>query len=788
MVMDIRNFYINAAERHTLNCQANGSLTADTMPESGARLRANPRLSENTQRTKTNPGGLPSPSLFMTSQKNIAILRVTYLRGPNIWTYRPVIEAWVDIGTLEDFPSNTLTGFYDRLTTWLPGLIEHKCSPGVRGGFLERLREGTWAAHILEHVTLELQNLAGMQTSFGKARQTSQRGVYKVAFRTRQEQVGRAALQAGRDLLVAAINDTPFDLKAAQEHLADMVDSLCLGPSTAHIVDAATDRQIPHIRLTEGNLVQLGYGSAQRRIWTAETDQTSAIAEEIASDKDLTKSLLKACGVPVPEGELVKSAQAAWEAAQNVGFPVALKPYDGNHGRGVSLDLHQEGEVKAAYELAHRKGGGSVIVEKFIAGDEHRLLVVGKRVIAAAKGDSLHVVGDGISNIDVLADQQINCDPRRGRGEDSPLNQILPSNSAEVLLELERVGLTPESIPAKDQKVLIQRNGNVALDVTDQLHPSIAAAAALAARVVGLDIAGVDMVLEDCAKPLKAQQGAVIEVNASPGLLSHIKPSNGNGQPVGKAILAHLFEPQTTGRIPIIGVTGTHHTGRISRLVAWLVHISGNHVGLACSEGLYLDSRRVDARDSTHWEAGQRILMNRSVQAAVFENPSTAVLGEGLAYDKCDVGVVTDVTWQESLKAFDILDAEQTFKVARTQVDVILPTGTAVLNAQDSQTLELADLCDGKVIFYALSETHPTLVAHRQAGERAVFVKNGAIILAQGLQEVTLLSLASLKPSKAAQPEMVMAAVGAAWALDIPAELIAAGLRTFESNPQKTPY
>ena len=724
----------------------------------------------------------------MTSQKNIAILRVTYLRGPNIWTYRPVIEAWVDIGTLEDHPSNTLTGFYERLTTWLPGLIEHKCSPGVRGGFLERLREGTWAAHILEHVTLELQNLAGMQTSFGKARETSQRGVYKVAFRTRQEHVGRAALQAGRDLLLAAINNTSFDLQAAQAHLADMVDSLCLGPSTSHIVDAATDRQIPHIRLTEGNLVQLGYGSAQRRIWTAETDQTSAIAEEIASDKDLTKSLLKACGVPVPEGVLVHSADEAWEAAHSVGVPVALKPYDGNHGRGVSLNLYQEAEIKAAYALAHLKGGGSVIVEKFIAGDEHRLLVVGKRVIAAAKGDSLYVVGDGVSTMNTLIDQQINSDPRRGSGEDFPLNLVDLEESAEVVLELERVGLNPQSIPAKGQKVLIQRNGNVALDVTDQVHPSVAAAAALAARVVGLDIAGVDMVLEDCALPLQAQQGAVIEVNASPGLLSHIKPANGSGQPVGQAIMAHLFEPHSTGRIPIVGVTGTHHTGRISRLVAWLVHISGNHVGLACSEGLYLDGRRVDARDSSHWEAGQRILMNRSVQAAVFENPSTTVLGEGLAYDKCDVGVVTDVTWQDNLQAFDILDAEQTFKVARTQVDVILPTGTAVLNAQDSQAPALAALCDGKVIFYALSESHPTLHAHRQAGERVVFVKSGAIVLAQGMQEVTLLSLTSLKPSKAAQPEMVMAAVAAAWALDIPAELIAAGLRTFESNPQKTPY
>lgn len=724
----------------------------------------------------------------MTDKKNIEILRVTHLRGPNIWTYRPVIEAWVDIGELENHPSNTIPGFYERLSAFLPGLIEHHCSPGVRGGFLQRVQEGTWAAHILEHVTLELQNLAGMRTGFGKARQTSKPGVYKIAFRTRQEQVGREALAAARDLVMAAIHDTPYDIATTVSHLREKVDSLCLGPSTAHIVDAATARQIPSIRLTEGNLVQLGYGINQRRIWTAETDQTSAIAEEIASDKDLTKSLLQSCGVAVPEGQLVRSADEAWEAAKDIGVPVAVKPYDGNHGRGVSLDLHTQADVEAAYQLAHRKGGGSVIVEKFIPGNEHRLLVVGKRVVAAARGETVSVIGDGISTIDALADLQINIDPRRGSGEDAPLNTVNPSESAEVILELERAGLTPESIPAKDQKVLIQRNGNVAFDVTDIMHPTVAATAALAARIVGLDIAGVDMVLEDISKPMNSQRGAVIEVNASPGLLAHIKPAQGQGQPVGKAVIDHLFHVEKDGRIPIIGITGTQKTARIARLVAWLAHISGKHVGLACSEGLYLDGRQVVATDCAHWEAGQRLLINRSVQAAVFENGSKMILAEGLAYDKCSVGVITDVSWHESLNEFDILDAEQAYKVVRTQVDVILPSGTAVLNSADPQVVEMAELCDGKVIFYGLDPSQATMAEHRAAGERIVFVRDEQIVLAQGMEDIALLPLASLKPAKASQPEMVMAAVAAAWALNIPPELIGAGLRTFESSPKKTPY
>ncbi len=725
----------------------------------------------------------------MQDKINIEILRVTHLRGPNIWTYRPVIEAWVDIGDLENHPSNTIPGFYERLTTLLPGLIEHECSPGVRGGFLQRLQEGTWAAHILEHVCLEMQNLAGMRTGFGKARSTSTPGIYKIAFRTRHEKVGRAALQAGRALLLSAIKDTPFDMAQTVEDLTEMVDDLCLGPSTAHIVDAATARRIPNIRLTSGNLVQLGYGKAQRRIWTAETDQTSAIAEEIASDKDLTKALLKSCGVPVPEGELVRSAEAAWEAAQEIGVPVVLKPYDGNHGRGVSLDLRTEADVHAAFELAFRKGEGSaVIVEKYIPGNEHRLLIVGKKMVAAAAGESLWVTGDGKHNIDELTDLQINTDPRRGSGEDSPLNALMPSKSGEIILELERAGFKPGSVPEDGRKVLIQRNGNVKFDITDKVHPTIAAAAALAARVVGLDIAGVDMVLEDYTQPLQSQQGCVIEVNASPGLLAHIKPVNGSGQPVGRAIIDHLFGEGQDGRIPIVGITGTQHNGRIARLVAWLVHISGKQVGLACSEGLYLDGRQIDASNCAHWEAGQRVLINRSVQAAVFENPGTMILGEGLAYDKCTVGVVTDVAWHEGLKHYDIQDAEQTYKVARTQVDVVLPSGTAVLNADDHQAVEMAELCDGKVIFYSLNADSPALAAHREGGERVVFLQGKVIVLAQGAQIAASLPLAHLTPAKSSKPEMVMAAVAAAWALNIPVELIGAGLRTFESAPKKTPY
>jgi cyanophycin synthetase len=725
----------------------------------------------------------------MTKKKDISFLRVTHLRGPNIWTYRPVIEAWLDIGALEDYPSHTLPGLYERLVAWLPGLVEHRCGVGERGGFLERLRDGTWSGHILEHVVLELQNLAGMRTGFGKTRSTGEPGIYKMAFRTRQEQVGRAALVAGRDLLMAAIDDTPYDLAASVARLKELVDDHCLGPSTAHIVEAATERKIPSIRLTDGNLVQLGHGAAQRRIWTAETDRTSAIAESIASDKDLTKSLLKACGVPVPEGSLVKSAEQAWEEAQDIGLPVVLKPYDGNHGRGVSLNLATQADVEAAYHLASRKGDSkSVLVERYITGDEHRLLVVGKQVVAAAKGESLWVTGDGKSNVIELVDSQINIDPRRGTGEDSPLNALAPQHGAEIILELERQGMTAWSIPLDGQKVLIQPNGNVAFDVTDKVHPSVAHAAALAARVVGLDIAGVDLVAEDISRPLEEQRGAIIEVNASPGLLAHLKPADGKPRPVGTAIVGHLFAADENGRIPIVGVTGTIGASLIARLVGCLLHLTGKHTGVASGEGLYLDQRQVVGGDCINWDAGQRLLINRTVQAAVFESNARMILTEGLAYDKCAVGIVTDMGSHKGLDEFYVGDADGLANVVRTQVDVILPDGVAVLNAAIPAVAELAGLCDGQVIFYALDPENEVIVRHRAAGERALFVRGNSILLAHGAQETALLGFSSIKPEIARQPECVLAAVAAAWALDVAPELIGAGLKTFDPAPNKPAY
>ena len=711
------------------------------------------------------------------SQRDIVFRRITPLRGPNIWTYRPAVEVLVDIGEFEDFPSNLLPGFTERLTAWLPGLAEHRCGVGEPGGFVMRLREGTWMAHILEHTTLELQNLVNMRTGFGKARETSERGVYKVVVRSRDEQTTRACLDLARELLLAAAANQPFDLAAKLAPVADLADSRLLGPSTACIVDAATERAIPSIRLSEGNLVQIGHGARQRRIWTAETDQTSAIAEGIASDKDLTKRLLEACGVPTPGGRVVDSPADAWEAAEDIGLPVVVKPSDANHGRGVSMELMTCEQVEAAFPVADAEGS-EVMVERYIRGQEHRLLVIGGRLVAAARGEMALVTGDGRSTVLELIATQINTDPRRGAGEDFPLSLILLDEEPAVRLELQRQGYDGASVPPAGQKVIVQRNGNMNFDVTQLVHPSVAAAGELAARVVGLDIAGIDFVAEDISLPVDRQQAAVVEVNAGPSLLMHLKPAFGEAQPVGEAIVESLFPNGASGRIPVVGVAGTSGMTAVARIVAHVLNLAGKHTGLACRDGLYFDRRLADKTDCANWKASQRVLLNRSVDAAVFENDAAMILGEGLPYDRCQVGVVTRIEHADDLEAWDVRDLDKLHGVLRTQVDVVLPDGVAVLNAEDEQVARMATLCDGKVIFFAHDAASAVIAEHLGKGERALFLRDGSIVLAAGSDEVARMPL----PPSAAAADM-LAAVGAAWALGLAPDLIRAGIDTFSVDP-----
>jgi len=719
----------------------------------------------------------------------IQFRRMKHVRGPNLWTWVPVNEAWVDLGMLEDHPSDTIAGYYERLSAWLPGLIEHRCSVGERGGFLQRLKRGTWAGHVMEHVSLELQTLAGIDDKFfgfGRARETSERGVYKVVISTPDEVIGRTALTAARDLVMAAMNDEPFDVQAVVDELIDLVDDRCLGPSTACIVDAAKERLIPNIRLTEGNLVQLGYGSRQRRIWTAESDRTSAIAEGISSDKDLTKSLLSNCGIPIPEGEVVDSAEQAWAVAQEIGLPVVVKPLDANHGRGVSLNLNKQDEVEAAFHVAKSKGT-QVIVERYIEGEEHRLLVVGDRVVAASKGELATITGDGTSTVAELIERQINSDPRRGIEQDYPLDKIRLDRQPHAVLELQRQGLNADSVVAKDRVVIVQRNGNMNHDVTAWVHPEVAAMATLAARVVGLDIAGIDMVVKDITKPLHTQGGAIVEVNAGPGLLMHLKPATGEPRPVGKAIVEHLFGANDDGRIPVVGITGSQQTALLSRLVGWLLHLSGKRTGVSCRDGLFMDQRLVEASDARGFEPGERLLINRALDAAVIETAARNIVEDGTPYDLCLVGVVTDLP-TDDLSDHDMTTPEQMRTVIRTQMDVVLQHGVGVLNADDETIAGLAELCNGEVVFYGHAPEHPVIAEQIKNGKRAVFLRDQHVVLARGNQENPLFHIDLAPIAQLLRDGMtlstLLAAVATGWSLDIPPLLIRAGLKNFG---QKTP-
>lgn len=712
---------------------------------------------------------------------DISTLRVLHLRGPNIWTYRPVIETWVRFDGFRHLPTQALDLAYARLCLALPAL-QHP-GPGIEASVTTPALQASdmWPAQWLEHLTLVLQQRAGLAGGFGQTRATAQADVFQVVVRAWHEIVTQQALQYAQTLILDSLADRLLNVDSMIQSLHALRLRHCLGPSTACIVDAADDRDIPAIRLSAGNLLQLGYGVNQRRIWTAETDNTGAIAETISRDKDLTKRLLSACGVPVPLGHEVSSAEQAWETAQELGLPVVVKPSDGNHGRGVFTNLSTQEEIQRAYSVAVEEGSG-VLVEQFIRGLEHRLLIVGGQLVAAAKGQHACVIGDGKQNIRTLIDVQLNADPRRGHEEDQPLNFVKLDTAA--TLEIARQGYTPEDVPPNGQSVTIQRNGNVAFDCTEDVHPEVAAVACTAARIVGLDIAGIDLVVEDISKPLGLQQGAIVEVNAGPGLLMHLKPAQGLARQVGRDIVGYTFPPGDMARIPVVGITGTRGKTLTSKLIFKLFTLHGWRTGLACSDGLFVNHRRLHAGHCADHANGRRILLNREVQAVIIENGCKQILTEGLAYERCEVGIIMNVDWTEDLASYEIHDERDLINIYRTQMDVVLPNGMAVLNADDPRVMALAQFCDGQLTLFSSQAQSPVIASHLAQGGRAVYAELDRLVLAQDNVRRDLCAMSSIAcedPSASlTHRSCVLAAAAAAWSLGVKPELIAAGLMAFE--------
>ena len=708
------------------------------------------------------------------------VSRIRALRGPNLWSRRTALEAVVAC-TPDECCIDSLSGFEPRLRALFPdiGILRETGHTGPLS-----------LAHALEAATLALQAAAGCPVTFSRSSATLEDGIYQVVVEYSEEAVGRLAFEQAQALLLAALQDAPFELQAAIDRLRELDEDERMGPSTGAIVEAALARGIPYRRLTKGSMVQFGWGSRQRRIQAAEIDATSAVAESIAQDKDLTKKLLRAAGVPVPQGRPATNADDAWAAAQEIGLPVVLKPQDGNQGKGVTVNITTREHLDIAWRAAAEHG--EVMVERFLPGCDFRLLVVGDKLVAAARREPPQVVGDGLHTVRELVDI-VNLDPRRGEGHATSLTKIRFDDIAVVRLETQ--GLTPESVPAKGRRVILRNNANLstggtATDVTDEVHPEVAARAVAAARMIGLDICGVDVVCESMLRPLEAQNGGVVEVNAAPGLRMHLSPSYGKGRAVGAAMVDELFPAGDNGRIPVIAVTGTNGKTTTTRLIAHLLAAHGLRTGMTNTDGVYINGRQTDSGDCSGPKSARNVLMHPDVDAAVFEVARGGVLREGLGFDRCEVAVVTNIGSGDHLGLNYITTVEDLAVLKRVIVQNVAPTGYAVLNAADPMVTRMASACPGKVIFFAADRRHPLMATHRAQGKRTVFVDGAMLVAAEG-SRVERIALQGIPVTRGGtigfQVENAMAAVAAAWAVNLSWDTIKSGLASFVTDTHNAP-
>lgn len=710
------------------------------------------------------------------------VVRIRALRGPNLWSQHTSLEATIICEESEN-NINNMPGFEARLRERFPEMPLLQAA----GHY-----EAVTIAHVLELAALGLQVQAGCAVTFSQTVQTPEADTYRVIVEYSEEKVGRLAFELAQALCGAAIADAVFDLTDALQRLRVLSEDIRLGPSTGAIVQAAVARGIPFRRLTEGSLVQFGWGRRQRRILASESDMTSAVAESIVQDKELTKTLLHAAGIPVPRGREVASAEDAWVAACEIGIPVVIKPQDSNQGKGVTVNLVSPEQVKAAYLIA-AEISDKVLVERYIPGHDYRMLVVGNKLIAAARRDPPQVIGDGVRSIYELV-EQINRDPMRGEGHVTSLTKIHLDEIS--MAHLAAQGLTAESVPAKGMRVVLRNNANLstggtATDVTDDVHPELAARAVAAARVVGLDICGVDVVCDNVMNSLEEQGGGIIEINAAPGLRMHLQPSFGKARAVGKAIIDHLFPQGEDARIPVIAVTGTNGKTTTTRLIANILEKDSKCVGIACTDGVYAGGQCIDTGDCSGPKSARNILFHPDVDAAVLETARGGLLREGLGFDHCHVAVVTNIGMGDHLGMAYVNTVEELAAVKRIVVQNVTPgTGFAVLNAADPLVAGMADHCPGAVIFFARDGHHPVLALHRAQHKRVIYVENDCIVAAgeTGEHRIPLHEVPLTKSGAIDfQIENVMAAVGAGWALGLDWAVIHAGVAGFVNNTQTAP-
>ncbi len=659
------------------------------------------------------------------------IIETRALRGPNYWSnYRKkLIVMKLDLEELEQSPTNKIPGFFERMEKMIPSLYSHRCSFDHEGGFFERVKEGTWMGHVIEHIALEIQTLAGMECGYGRTRSTGKEGVYNVVFSYMEEKVGLFAAKASVAIADALVNSKDYDINADIKTMREMRERERLGPSTGSIVDEAVARDIPFIRLNGESLVQLGYGKNQVRFRATMTDRTSSIAVDLASNKDETKRMLKEAAIPVAAGMTIIHEEEIKDVIDKVGFPLVFKPLDGNHGKGASINVKTEAAAIEAYHHA-KKYSRKIIVEKFITGYDFRVLVINHRFIAAALREPAHVVGDGKSNIQQLIDKE-NKDPRRGYGHENVLTEI--SIDKETHDQLAKYNYTLDTVLKKGEKCYLKGTANLSTggtstDVTDIMHPTNIFICERISRVIGLDICGIDIMAQNLSEPLEISGGVVLEVNAAPGFRMHLAPANGLPRNVAAPVIDMLYPPGKSCRIPIIAITGTNGKTTTTRLIAHIVKNNGYRVGFTTSDGIYVQNSMLTKGDTTGPISAEFILKDPTVEFAVLETARGGILRSGLGFGRCDVAVVTNIQ-EDHMGLSDIHTLKDMAHVKGVVVRAVKKDGYAVLNADNEHCVGIAKDADCKIAYFSLDENNPVIVEHCKKGGIAAIYEEGYITI-----------------------------------------------------------
>ncbi|HNP32743.1 MAG TPA: cyanophycin synthetase [Flavobacterium sp.] len=719
--------------------------------------------------------------------------KIQALRGPNIWSVqrKKLIQMRLDLEEMEQFPTNKIEGFRERIEAMFPTMIEHRCSEGVRGGFFSRVERGTWMGHVIEHIALEIQTLAGMETGFGRTRETKTPGVYNVVFSYTEENVGMFAAESSVAIAQALIDGTDYDVEADIQKMREIRERVRLGPSTGSIVEEAVSRDIPWIRLGTNSLVQLGYGINQMRFQATITCKTSSIAVDIACNKEQTKKMLDAASIPVASGGICVDEEDLDDVIRKIGYPIVIKPLDGNHGKGASINVKNREDAISGLAYA-KKYSHRVIVERFITGYDFRVLVIDNKLVAAAKREPAHVKGDGKHTIQQLI-EETNKDPRRGYGHENVLTEIDVDRDTTDLLE--KLNYTLETVPKKDEVVYLKSTANLStggtsIDVTDMMHPENIFLCERISRVIGLDVCGIDIMAENLTQPLKENGGCILEVNAAPGFRMHLAPSEGLPRNVAAPVIDMLYPPGKPSRIPIIAITGTNGKTTTTRLIAHIVKNNGYKVGFTTSDGIYVQNHMMEKGDTTGPISAEYILKDPTVEFAVLETARGGILRSGLGFSRCDIGIITNIQ-EDHLGLSDIHTLDDLARVKSTVVKSVKKDGWAILNAEDEQCLKIANELSCNIAYFSMDENNPKAKQFSKEGKIVAVYENGFITIKKGEWKIRVERATHVPLTMGGKAKFmianVLAATLAAYLQGFKTEDISLSLQTFIPSAAQTP-